>query len=460
MNVLGLVALKKNDIINLTITSVTAQGSGVGRTEDGMVVFVPVTAVGDEIEARILKVKKSYAYAKVERLVKPSEIRVTPDCAAFAKCGGCVYRHIDYNSETEIKYNRVKDAMERIGGFSGLKINPVVQNDRPNRYRNKAQIPVCNTEKGVDFGFYAAHSHRVVPCADCLLQPESFNRAAGIVRDFMNSTAQTAYDEATGRGRLRHIYIRYAEALDELMICLVVNGNGLKYEDMLVESLKNEFPNLKSVIINSNKENTNVILGKNNRTAYGSDYITDALCGRKFKLSPLSFYQVNRSQAEKLYTIAAEYADLQGGETLLDLYCGTGTIGLTMADKCKELIGVEIIPDAVKDAVENAAINNITNARFICSDASRAAESLKAGGTAPDVVIIDPPRKGCDIPLIDTIASLSPEKVVYVSCDPETLARDLRQFANRDYSVEELTPVDLFSRTPHVETVARLEFNA
>ena len=448
--------LKKNDIVRLNITSVTAQGSGVGRTEDGMVMFVPLTAVGDELDARILKVKKSYSFGKIEQLLTPSASRVEPDCPAFAKCGGCVYRHIDYNSELEIKYNRVRDAMERIGGFEALKINPIVKNDRPDRYRNKAMIPACNTPDGVDFGFYANHSHRVIPCADCLLQPESFNRVVELTKAFMRSTSQTAYDEATGKGKLRHIYIRYAERRRELMVCYVVNGNGLKHENMLIESLKSELPELKSVVFNSNRENTNVVLGSKNRTAYGSECITDELCGRTFKISPHSFYQVNRDQAEKLYTITADYAGLKGDEVLLDLYCGTGTIGLTMADRCRELVGVEIVEDAVLNARENARLNNIENARFICGDAAFAADKLKKEGVSPDVVIIDPPRKGCDAELIETIVSMSPDKIVYVSCDPETLARDLRKFSDNNYSIKELTPVDLFSRTPHVETVARL----
>jgi 23S rRNA (uracil1939-C5)-methyltransferase len=238
------------------------------------------------------------------------------------------------------------------------------------------------------------------------------------------------------------------------MVCYVVNGNGLKQENILIEKLRTALPNLESVIFNSNRENTNVVLGRKNRTAYGKEYITDILCGLKFKISPLSFYQVNRNQAEKLYGIAKNYANLNGDEVLLDLYCGTGTIGLSMADKCKSLIGVEIVEDAIKDAVENAKLNNIDNARFICSDASETATKLQQEGVKPDVIIIDPPRKGCDSNLIDTIARFDPQRIVYVSCDSETLARDLKQFAEYNYSVKEITPVDLFSRTPHVENVA------
>ena len=448
--------LKKNDIIRLRITSMTAQGSGVGKTEDGVVVFVPMSAIGDDLEVRILKTKKTYAYGKIETIVSPSENRIEVDCPVFRKCGGCVYRHISYEAELEIKYSRVRDALERIGGFENLKINPVAGNDRVDRYRNKAQLPARNSENGVELGFFANHSHRIIPLDDCMLQPELFNRVNATVKRFMDETAQSAYDEGSKRGKLRHIYIMYAEQTGELMVCLVVNGNGLKQEDLLVKTLREEIPELKTVVINSNREDTNVILGGRNRTAYGSGHITDVLRGKSFKLSPMSFYQVNRNQAEKLYEIAENYANLTGNETLLDLYCGTGTIGLSMAEKCKSLVGVEIIADAVRDAEENAKANGITNARFICSDAAYAAEELRKEGTKPDVVIIDPPRKGCDAELIGTIVKMAPKRAVYVSCDPETLARDLKLFSEKGYEVREATPVDMFSRTAHVETVALL----
>ena len=448
--------MKKNDIIKLNIVSMTAQGDGVGRTEDGIVVFVPQSAVGDELEVRVLKVKKTYAYGKIERVITPAESRVEPDCPCFNKCGGCVLRHLSYEAELEFKYNRVRDALERIGGFENPRINPVVPNDLLDRYRNKAQLPAVNTDDGVRLGFFAARSHRVIPLDDCKLQPELFNTVVKITEEFLRLTAQTAYDERAHRGKLRHLYIRYAEMTDELMVCYVVNGNGLKREDLLIEMLCDKLPNLKSVIFNSNTENTNVIMGAKNRVAYGSPYITDVLRGKRFKLSPLSFYQVNRAQAEKLYAVAEKYAGLTGSEVLLDLYCGTGTIGLSMAEKCKSLIGVEIVEDAVKDADENARINNVGNARFICADASSAAAKLESEGVRPDVVILDPPRKGCDAQLIDTVVKMAPERVVYVSCDPETLARDLRLFADKGYKFTEITPVDLFSRTPHIENVAKL----
>lgn len=448
--------MKKNDIIKLKITSMTAQGSGVGKTEDGIVIFVPYSAIGDELEVRVLKVKKTYAYGKIENIINPSPDRIENDCPAFGKCGGCVYRHISYNSEKEIKRQRVVDAVERIGGLKNVKINETVANDRVNRYRNKAQLPCQNSSDGVDFGFYANHSHRIVPADDCLLQPELFNKVTKITREFMNQTNQSAYNEKTGKGKLRHLYIRYAEKTEQLMVCYVVNGNGLKQEDILIRTLKENIPELTTVIFNSNRENTNVVLGSKNRTAYGKGYIEDILRGKRFKISPLSFYQVNRTQAEKLYTIAENYAELKGNEVLIDLYCGTGTIGLTMADKCKKLIGVEIIEDAVEDAKYNAEINGIKNAEFVCGDAKFAAEKLSRDGIKPDVIIVDPPRKGLDSELIATIAEMNPERVVYVSCDSETLARDLKLFTENNYSVKEITPVDLFSRTPHIENVCLL----
>lgn len=448
--------LKKNDIIKLNITSMTAQGSGVGKTDDGIVVFVPLAFVGDFLDVKILKVKKTYAYGKIESIIKPSDSRIEIDCSCFAQCGGCVYRHIDYSSELEIKRNRVYDALTRIGGFKEFNLNPVVVNDSVDRYRNKAQFPVQMCKDGIQAGFFANHTHRIIPCKDCLLQPELFAKVVNITLDFMKKTNQLPYDEKTHQGKLRHIYIRYGESTNQLMVCYVVNGNGLKKEDELIANLKDQLPQLKSVIFNSNREKTNVVLGNKNRTAFGSDYITDVLCGLKFKISPFSFYQVNRKQAEKLYEIAKNYADLKGDEVLLDLYCGTGTIGLTMADSCKTLIGVEIVEDAIKDAIENAKINGINNARFICGDATKGAEILSQEGIKPDVVIIDPPRKGCDASLINTVTQMNPKRIVYVSCDPETLARDLKLFQDKLYSLKEITPVDLFSRTAHVESVALL----
>lgn len=447
---------KKNDIINLNITSATAEGSGVGKTDEGIAVFVPLSAIGDTLRVRILKVKKTYAFGKIEEILTPSSVRIAPDCPQFSKCGGCVWRHISYEEECRIKQQKVTDAVERIGGIS-TNFQPIMASKQVQRYRNKAQFPIGTSDCGETLmGFYAFHSHRVIDCGDCALQPAVFQRVMNLTRDFIKATNASIYDEATGKGRLRHLYIRYGEVTDELMVCYVVNGNGLKQEDLLVKMLRNGLPNLKTVVINSNREKTNVILGSKNRVAFGSGYITDVLCGLQFKISPFSFWQVNRAQAERLYAKAREYANLGGSETLLDLYCGTGTIGLTMAGNCKELIGVEIIEDAIKDAEHNAAVNNICNARFICSDAPKAAAQLEAEGVRPDVVILDPPRKGCGEELVNTIGRMNPDRVVYVSCDPATLARDLKYFSQIGYQTHEVTPCDMFPRTAHVETIAFL----
>ena len=451
--------LKKNDLIQLKITSATAEGSGVGRTEDGLAVFVPMSAIGDELTVRILKVKKTYAFGKLEEIITPSPARIEPDCPNFSKCGGCVWRHITYAEECRIKERKVRDAVERIGGIQ-TEIKPIIACDRTDRYRNKAQLPVGKDRDGnVQIGFYSFHSHRIVDCGDCALQPEQFAEVIKITREFAQKYDVPIYDETTGKGRLRHLYIRYAEISDELMVCYVVNGNGLKHEDILLKNLREALPNLKTVIFNSNREKTNVILGSKNRVAYGEGTIEDELCGKRFRISTFSFWQVNRAQAEKLYSKAREYANLSGSENLLDLYCGTGTIGLTMADGCASLIGVEIIPDAVRDAELNAERNGVKNARFISADAPAAAEQLRQEGVSPDVVILDPPRKGCGEELVETVAKMQPERVVYVSCDPATLARDLKYFAERGYVTREVTPCDMFSRTAHVESVALLTRN-
>lgn len=449
--------IKKNDIIKLKITSATAEGSGVGRTDDGIAVFVPMSAIGDELIVRILKVKKTYAFGRIEEILKPSDDRVAPDCPYFSKCGGCVWRHISYAEECRVKEQKVIDAVTRIGGISTV-FKPIMACEKTDRYRNKAQFPIGRGSDGkLQIGFYSFHSHRIIDCADCALQPKVFAEVISITRDFVETNNTEIYDEATGRGRLRHLYIRIAETTGELMVCYVVNGNGLKNEDRLINMLREKLPDLRTVIFNSNREKTNVILGRKNRIAYGSGYIEDELCGLRFKISPFSFWQVNRAQAEKLYNKAREYASLKGDELLLDLYCGTGTIGLTMAGECRQLIGVEIVEDAVRDAEDNARVNGITNARFICADAPAAAEQLKNEGLRPNVIILDPPRKGCGEELVKTIKTMDPERVVYVSCDPATLARDLKYFSENGYKTIEVTPCDMFSRTAHVETVVLLE---
>ncbi len=446
--------LKKNDRINLKIDSCSVNGSGVGR-HNGMAIFVPATAVGDEITAHILKVKKSYAFAKVESVITPSADRIEPECPVYLKCGGCVFSHMTYEAESGLKAAHVAECFRRIGGVMP-EFEPIIAAESTCRYRNKAQYPVAFENGEIRTGFYSPHSHRVVHCPDCLLQPEEFERILTVFSQHIKENGVSVYDETSHRGLLRHIYIRKGSASGEIMVCAVINGKKLPSEERLVDALLEKEKAIKSIVVNVNTKDTNVILGDKCRTLWGSDYITDILCGLKFRISPLSFYQVNRNQAEKLYNKAAEYAGLTGSETVMDLYCGAGTIGLSMAKNAKEIIGVEIVPEAVEDAKLNAEINGIGNARFICADAAQAAQMLKDEGVCPDVIILDPPRKGCSSDMIKTAAQMRPERIVYVSCDPATLARDCGIFAGLGYTAVKATPVDLFPRTGHCETVCLL----
>lgn len=449
--------LKKNDIVPLEIDAFTSEGSGIGRI-DSFAVFVPLTAIGDKINCRIIKVSKNYAIGKIENIISPSPMRTEPDCPYFKQCGGCVYRHISYEDELNVKSGRVRECLERIGGFKNPPLKPIIAADSRCFYRNKAQIPLGVDKNGkLIMGFYANHSHRIIDQDRCLLQPEEFHVVCQVFRQWFEDFGDTVYDEKTHKGVLRHLYIRRGEKSGEIMVCVVINGTKLKNADKLAGMLKANIPDVTSFILNTNTDRTNVVLGKKCRTVFGNDTISDVLCGLRFHLSPLSFYQVNRTQAEKLYEKAAEYAALTGTEYLLDLYCGTGTIGLSMADKAKKLIGVEIISDAIENAKVNAAENGIDKAEFICSDAAKAAEILKKRNENPDVIVIDPPRKGCAADLIDTITQMNPKRVVYISCDPATLARDLKIFVEKGFDLMEVTPCDLFPGTAHVENVVLLE---
>lgn len=442
--------MKKNDIIEIEIVDITHEGSGVGKY-DGIAVFVPLTAVGDVLKARILKIKKNYCFARVEELIKPSKHRVNCDCGVFSRCGGCVFRHISYESESKQKQNRVVQTMQRIGKVT-LDSQPIIAAIEPDRYRNKAMYPVAANG---EIGFYSNHSHRVIPCDECLLHPELFNKAGQAFTNFVKEHNISVYNEETHSGLIRHFYMRYGKQTGEIMVGIVINGNDLPHKTELAEVLKTVLgESLKSVILNVNTKETNVILGDKNVLVYGREYIYDILCGVKVRISPHSFYQVNHDMAELLYKKAAEYAEPYG-KNILDLYCGAGTIGLSMARDAKSIIGVEIVEAAVKDAVVNAKENGIKNARFICGDAAEAAQRLKQEKISADVVVVDPPRKGCEEALLYTIANdFAPERIVYVSCDVATLARDTAILENLGYKLSEYTPVDLFPRTAHVETVA------
>lgn len=452
-----MITMRKNEIVTIEITGYTTEGNGVGRAE-GVAVFVPGAAAGDTLRVRIVKVLKNYAFGKIEEILVPSKDRIVPDCPRFSQCGGCSFRHISYEAELEAKRRRVEDAIRRIGGLEGFAVSPVLGAAKIDRYRNKAQLPVGVDRNGKGImGFYALHSHRIVPLEDCPLQPETFTQAIRVVKRWIEEFKIPAYDEKSHQGILRHLYLREASASGALMVCLVGNGKKLPYSGELVDRLREALPCLESVIFNSNLEKTNVILGKHCETLWGRDGIVDHLCGLSFFLSPLSFYQVNRQQAEILYGLAGEYASLEEGDTVLDLYCGTGTIGMTMASKAGKVIGVEVVPEAIEDAKANARSNGVENIEFICGDSGQAVQTLRERGERPAVVVVDPPRKGCSLPVLENIVEVAPQRIVYVSCDPATLARDLKLLAKAGYPPQKLTPVDLFPRTAHVECVALLE---
>lgn len=448
--------MKKNDVIELEFTGMTAQGAALGRHE-GMAVFVPMGAPGERARVKIVKVEKRFCYGRLEEVLVPSPSRVPADCPAFAQCGGCCYRHIEYEEELRVKEQRVVDALERIGGFQGLAVEPILGAASRSGYRNKALLPLGKSPDGrLQMGFYAVHSHRIVDCAACQLHPPEFNALMAAFRAWAEEWGDSVYDEVSHTGKMRRLYLRRGENTGEVMACVVVNGQGLRHEDKLVDALRSAVPGLTTVLVNVNQDKTNVALGRECRTLYGPGFIRDTLCGLTFEISPLSFYQVNASQAQRLYEKAAEFAAPTGRETVLDLYCGTGTIGLSMARNAREVVGVEVVPQAVENAQENARRNGIGNARFLCADAAQAAQQLAQEGVRPDTVILDPPRKGCAPELLRTIAEMGPERVVYVSCDPATLARDLQRMGQWGYVPQRVQPVDMFPGTGHVETCVLL----
>lgn len=450
-------AYKKGMTVEIDVTDVNNLGCGVGRLEDGKVIFVKGAVTGDRIFAEIIKDNKSYAVARLCSVINASPYRFDGDfCSAPFSCGGCVYRHVTYEHEKQIKYNFVRSAFDK-AGLSDALVLPVMSTDRVTGYRNKGQYPVCHTKDGMRTGFYASKTHKIVPTDACAIQPLAFAKITAAVCELCDTYGVTAYDENTGKGLLRHIYLRVAEVTGEIMLCLVLNGEKLPREEDFCREIRERFSEICGVIINENKENTNVVLGKKYRVVSGKGYIEDELCGLRFRISPESFYQVNREGAELLYSLAAQKAELDGSQTLADLYCGTGTIGLSMAKKARNLVGIEIVEGAVECAKLNAESNGIENARFICGDAGDPNTILGAtGGKCPDVVVIDPPRRGSTKELAECLAGLGVPRIVYVSCDPTTLARDCVWFRELGYEIGEVQPVDLFPRTGHVESVVCL----
>jgi len=477
--------MKKNDIFELEITDMGVDGEGIGHY-DGMTFFVKDALIGDVIRARATKLKKNYGYARVEEIITPSTFRVEAKCPHHRRCGGCQIQALSYEKQLEFKQQKVRGNLVRIGGFSEKEIDakmlPVVGMETPFRYRNKAQFPVGMDKEGnVVTGFYAARTHSIIPVEDCLLGVEENAPILDAIKEWMLANNVSAYDETTGKGLLRHVLIRYGFTTKEIMVCLIINGEKLPASDKLVEVLRN-INGMTSISININIKNTNVILGDTTECIWGQAYITDYIHLRNagddfvgkeeefaladtavaYRISPQSFYQVNPVQTEKLYSTALDYAQLTGNEYVWDLYCGIGTISLFLAQKAKMVYGVEIVPQAIEDAKNNAKLNGIDNAEFFVGKAEEVLpefyEKLAEGDAmlTPDVIVVDPPRKGCDEACLSTMLKMQPKRIVYVSCDSATLARDLRILCDGGYEIEKIRAFDQFAHTMHVESTVAL----
>lgn len=441
---------EKNQIRRLTIEGYASGGEGVARL-DGQVVFVRGALSGEVCDVQILKVGKSAIWGKAVHVVTPSSARITPDCPHYPACGGCQLRHMSYEEELKFKRQKVEDALNRIGGANAC-VSVIYGADNTERYRNKAQYPVAGGKDAPRIGFYRPRSHDVLDVPDCLLQPASASKLRGALLGWMKEYQIPAYDETSHTGLIRHLFVRTNTA-GESLCAVVANGRSVPREKELVSALRAAEGALAGVVLAVNQEKTNVILGTRFRALWGRDYLEDTLCGLKFRISVPSFFQVNHGQAQVLYGLAVEYAGLTGGETVMDLYCGTGTITLAMAEKAGRAIGAEVVPEAVEDAKRNAMRNGVENAEFLCADAGEAAETLRARGLRPDVVLVDPPRKGLSLRVIEIIAEMEPQRLVYVSCDPGTLARDVKLLRERGFALSKAVAVDMFPRTEHVECV-------
>ena len=466
----------KNQIVTITIEDIGNDGEGIGKHE-GYTLFVKGALPGDVAKVKVLKAKKTYGYAKVEELISPSPDRVTPRCPVAGRCGGCQLQHLSYERQLTYKADKVKNCLLRIGGIEEERLEavtePVIGMEEPFFYRNKAQYPVgVNKDGNPVMGFYAGHSHNIIDCTDCAIQEPVNAVILPVIKQFMQEKNISAYNEESGKGLLRHVLTRVGFHTKEVMVCLIINGKKFPGAEELaarvakvVETYKNPMEceaksyTLKSFCLNINTEKTNVILGQEILPVYGENYITDYIGDVKYRISPLSFFQVNPKQTVKLYKKALEYAGLTGNEVVWDLYCGIGTISLFLAQKAKRVYGVEIIPQAIEDAKINSKINNLENSEFFVGAAEEVmpAKYKESGGTMKaDIICVDPPRKGCEESLLDTVVAMEPKRIVYVSCDPATLARDIKYLEEKEYKLEKVCPVDQFGHTGHVETVCLL----
>ena len=463
--------MQKNDMVTVTIEDMGTSGEGIGRV-DGYTLFIKDAIIGDVVEAKIMKAKKNYGYARLMNILAPSEYRVkNPQCSMARKCGGCQIQEMEYGRQLQFKMDKVRGKLMRIGevpeDLLDCVMEPIVGMDEPFHYRNKAQFPVGTDKEGnIVTGFYAGRTHSIIPNTDCSLGVPVNEKILKCILAFMEEYGIRAYDEEKHSGLVRHVLIRYGFTTKEIMVCLVINGNSLPHGEILAERLT-QIPGMTSITLSINKEKTNVIMGNQIKPLWGQTYITDYIGNIKYQISPLSFYQVNPIQTEKLYGLALEYADLHGNETVWDLYCGIGTISLFLAQRAKKVYGVEIVPQAIDDAKNNAKINGITNAKFYVGKAEEvlpvyyaAYEREHGGKTAhADVIVVDPPRKGCEESLLQTIVDMQPERIVYVSCDSATLARDVKYLRGCGYELERVRAVDQFPQTVHVECVCLLQKN-
>ncbi|MBS6677006.1 MAG: 23S rRNA (uracil(1939)-C(5))-methyltransferase RlmD [Clostridiales bacterium] len=447
---------KKNDILTIDIEDMGHDGEGIGKA-DGYTLFVKDTVIGDRAEVKIMKVKKNYGYARLLKVLRPSPDRTEARCPIARACGGCQLQFLSYEKQLEFKKKKVLGNLQRIGGFADVQAERVLGMEEPWRYRNKAQFPVGRNKEGeIVTGFYAGRTHSIVPNRDCLLGVKVNEEILNRILAYMETCHAEPYDEKTGTGLVRHILLRYGFKTGEIMVCLIINGTRIPAQDSLVEALK-DIPGMTSISLNVNTKRNNVILGEKVIPLWGKEYITDYIGAIQYQISPLSFYQVNPVQTEKLYGTALEYAGLTGKETVWDLYCGIGTISLFLAQKAKQVYGVEIVPPAIEDARRNAKLNGITNAEFFVGKAEEVLpEKYEKEGIYADMIVVDPPRKGCDEAVLDTMLKMKPEKIVYVSCDSATLARDLKVLCQEEYRLEKVAVCDMFPQGVHVETVVLL----